>query len=93
MGTKDGSVNIEGDININSDELSEMEEDSKELNLKVKELEKEAKEELLEEKKEKVIPVIKKRLKEIELAKRTLCKLEDKYNKLLESDIDDLFYE
>lgn len=58
----------------------------------VADIEKHAKEEFLEEKKEKIYPILKERLEEIERAKRTLAKLEKKYNKLLERDIDDLYY-
>lgn len=59
----------------------------------ISELEKEAKDELLEEKKDEIIPVLKERIKEIEIAERTLQKLKDEYQDLLEQDIDDFYYE
>lgn len=59
----------------------------------IKDLEKEAREELLEEKKEMILPVLKERIKEIELAERTLQKLKEDYQELLDTELDDYYYE
>lgn len=60
---------------------------------KIKDFMEEVDEELLEDKMKKIKPVIKEKKKEIELAKRTLEKLEKEYQELLEKKVDELYYE
>ncbi len=57
---------------------------------KMNEFVKEAETELIEEKKELAVSVIKERLKELSLARKTLDKLETQYKKLLEKDVDEV---
>ena len=58
--------------------------------MKMNEFVKDAKAELIEEKKELAKSVIKERLKEIKIAQKTLVKLEEQYENLLEKDVDDI---
>jgi len=60
---------------------------------KIKDFMKEVDEELLEDKMERIKPIVKRKKKEIELAKRTLEKLQAEYEELLEKKVDELYYE
>ncbi|MCK4718849.1 MAG: hypothetical protein KAT70_09285 [Thermoplasmata archaeon] len=57
--------------------------------MKVKDLVKEAIEELNDEERERMVDEIKERLREIREAKKILAKLETQYMELLEEDIED----
>jgi hypothetical protein len=59
---------------------------------KIKDIMKEVDGELLEDKLEVIKPIVKDKKKEIELARRTLEKLQKEYEELLDTDIDELYY-
>lgn len=58
--------------------------------MQMKDIVEQAEKELTEEKAGLAKEVLKERIKEIGMAKRTLTKLEDKYNKLLEKTVDEV---
>ena len=57
---------------------------------KIESLVEEVKQEMLEDKKTAMKSKLKERLREIEMAKKTLTKLEVQLNKLLDTDIDEI---
>jgi hypothetical protein len=59
---------------------------------KIKDIMNEVDGELLEDKLEVIKPIVKKKKKKIELARRTLEKLQKEYEELLATEVDELYY-